>query len=306
MTAHLAPLALALLAALAGLPSCDSGGDRDDGAYLLSEDPRSLQNPCVAPDGERAVVTAFHDGFGEGAADLVLVDLETGELQDLVVDGSRNVNQSGACWNATNRVVFASDAETETFELYLLDPDTGETERLTDRPGLDATEATWTGDGAWIAFYSGADGEGTVSVIQPDGSNEAALTQPGDTVAHPTASPVDDRVACQRLVDGFWNLEILQPGSTTPEELTDATGDDTDPSWSWDGSRVVFVSDRDGQAEPDLYSVAIEGCEVSQILGNDLFEGAPAYTPDDGFILFETAPGTGDATDLWYIPSPGG
>ncbi len=304
MNPRLVPAAIVVAALM--LPACDSSGDRDDGAYILSEDARSLQNPCVAPDGVRAVATAYHDGFDQGAADLVLVDLETGELQDLVADGARNVNQPGSCWNASNLVVFASDAETDHFELYLLDPDTAETSRLTDRLDLDATGATWTGDGAWIAFYSGVEGDGTVSVVLPDGSGETALTQPGDVVANPTASPIDDRIAYQRLVDGVWNLEMIQPGATTPEELTDATGDDTDPSWSWDGSRVVFVSDRDGQDEPDLYSVAIEGCEVSQILGNDTFEGAPAYTPDDGFILFETATGTGDATDLWYIPSPGG
>lgn len=297
--------ALITVVALAGLPACGSSGDRDDGAYLLSEDPRSLQNPCVSPAGDRAVVTAFHDGYDQGAADLVLVDLETGALEDLVADGARNVNHPGHCWNGSNLVVYASDVEGEGFDLYVLDPDTGDTTRLTDRPDRDATEATWTGDGAWIVFSS-EDADGAVIArIQPDGAGETALTGVDDVVTHPSASPTDDRVAYQRLVDGVWNLELVDPGST-PEELTDASGDDVAPSWTWDGSRVVFTSDRDGQAEPDLYAVAIEGCEISQMLGNGLFEGAPALTSDDGFVLFETADATGDATDLWYIPSPGG
>jgi TolB protein len=294
------------LAALIGLPACGGGGDRDDGAYLLSEDPRSLQNPCVSPDGDRAVVTAFHDGYGQGAADLVMVDLETGALEDLVADGARNVNHPGHCWNGSNLVVFASDVAGDGFDLHSLDPDSGDVSRITDLPDRDATQATWTGDGAWIAFLSEDASGAVVTLVQPDGSSETPLTDPADVVTHPTASPTDDRVAYQRLVDGVWNLELVDPGSTTPEELTDASGDDVEPSWTWDGSRVVFTSDRDGQAEPDLYAVAIEGCEVSQMLANDLFEGAPALTSDDGFVLFETADATGDATDLWYIPSPGG
>ena len=300
------PQILFLTTVLAGVPACSGSGDRDDGAYLLSEDARSLQNPCVSPDGERAVVTAFHDGYDLGPADLVLVDLETGALEDLVADGAHNINHPGSCWNASNLVVFASDVENGRFELYLVDPDLGGVQRLTDRPDGSATEATWTGDGSWIAFFAQDGDAGAVAVIEPDGTDEIQLTPAGETVARPAASPVDDRIVYQHLVDGVWNLEMIEPGSATPEELTDTNGDDVDPSWAWDGTRVVFSSDRDGQSEPDLYSVAIEGCEVSLLLGNELFEGSPAYTPDDGFILFETADGSGDATDLWYIPSPGG
>ncbi len=298
--------ALITIAALAGLPACGNGGDRDDGAYLLSEDPRSLQNPCVSPEGDRAVVTAFHDGYDRGAADLVLVDLETGALEDLVADGARNVNHAGHCWNGSNLVVFSSDVEGEGWDLHTLDPDTGETTRLTDRPDRDATQATWTGGGAWIVFLS-EDADGVViSRLRADGGGEIPVTDVTDVVSQPAASPTDDRIAYQRLVDGAWNLALVDPGVSAPEELTDASGDDVDPSWTWDGSRVVFSSDRDGQAEPDLYVVAIEGCEITHLLDNDLFEGAPALTSDDGFVLFETADATGDATDLWYIPSPGG
>jgi len=57
------------------------------------------------------------------------------------------------------------------------------------------------------------------------------------------------------------------------------------PSWSPDGSRLVFVSDRD-RREGDLYVVNRDGTGLTRLTDDDLAEADPAWSPDGDYIAF--------------------
>jgi hypothetical protein len=95
------------------------------------------------------------------------------------------------------------------------------------------------------------------------------------------------------------------------------------PTWSHDGSTVVYVSTnaaKDGrlaQGQADLYSVpynARAGGTAMPVQGAsdpNLAEYYPAFSPDDHFIAFDRAPGSeamyyNPHAEVFVVPAPGG
>jgi len=59
--------------------------------------------------------------------------------------------------------------------------------------------------------------------------------------------------------------------------LTDHPADDWGPSWSPDGLRLVFTSDRDGDNE--IYVMDIDGGNVVQMTHNSARDTWPVWSP---------------------------
>jgi Tol biopolymer transport system component len=72
-------------------------------------------------------------------------------------------------------------------------------------------------------------------------------------------------------------------------QLTDNDVDDESPSWSPDGEKIAFESDRDGPVE--IYVMDADGSDVTRLTNsanNDLFNTNPSWSPDGEKIAFES------------------
>ncbi len=196
------------------------------------------------------------------------------------------------------RPAWSPDGERITFErdggIYVIELDGLEETRVASGNG-----PSWSADGSRIVFASSAG----ISVVNTDGSGLSTLVRRDlrtdvdgaeQRVYTPTWSPDLQRIVfghsageeADQLfvvdVDGT-NLRPLSPGS--------------DPSWSADGSTVVFwVYDK------GIATVSAEGARlVSRYRGPVAYDSRPAFSPDGRWISFNTT----DPSVL-AIPATGG
>lgn len=71
---------------------------------------------------------------------------------------------------------------------------------------------------------------------------------------------------------------------SSPRQLTNAPGQDFSPAWSPDGSRIAFVSERDGNA--NLYLMNADGSGQVALTTDPSDELGPAWSPDGSHIAF--------------------
>jgi len=68
--------------------------------------------------------------------------------------------------------------------------------------------------------------------------------------------------------------------------LTDSPGYDAECSYSPDGKKILFVSDRDG--DPDIYLMNADGSGLEQLTDEPGYDGGPFFSPDGDWIAYRT------------------
>jgi Tol biopolymer transport system component len=161
-----------------------------------------------------------------------------------------------------------------------------------------------------IAFISSRSGTFNIYLINPDGSHRRQLTQytTGD-VAGPALSPDGRSVVFTRWPKthdeppDLWVVGVDGRGLTNITEVRDADNYDYDPSWSPDGTKIVFASDRSWN---NIYQMDPDGSDLEQLTFAKRTLLGPAYSHDGTKIAYLDC----DATDaprcqLWTIKADG-
>jgi Tol biopolymer transport system component len=189
--------------------------------------------------------------------------------------------------------------------------------RLTDAPPDDAQSA-WSPDGRRIAFKSRRDGNNELYVMDADGSDETRLTTSQRvSEGQPAWSPDGTRLLYRQTPDNpivqnadLWQIDV-NPAAPNARPVLQRTGDERYPSWSPDGRKIVFRGDHDlvdHSGDEELYLMNADGTGVVQLTHNDVFDSAPAFSPNGSRILFESARDSGNALalDIYVMDADGG
>jgi uncharacterized repeat protein (TIGR01451 family) len=119
---------------------------------------------------------------------------------------------------------------------------------------------------------------------------------PAAAAPGPAVQSSNGKIAFQSYADGDYDIYTMDADGSNVQNLTDAFGPftDTDPSWSPDGTRIAFNSDRAQTGGSDIFVMNEDGSnqvsltESGQIPGENF--GA-AWSPDGTKIAFTSTRG---------------
>ena len=209
------------------------------------------------------------------------------------------------------RLAFVREAGRNA-DVYVADADGRNARRLTRARGGDVTPA-WSPDGTRIAFASNRAGLYRIYTMAADGTDVrlvAAKRQRGDSFV-PAWSPDGRLIAFSSSAWTPENPELysIRPNGTGLQRLTrtsggtEVLGDDSWPTWSPDGRRIAFTSNRTGNGE--IWIMRSDGRDQRRIAGTGRRDDwMPSFSRDGTLIAFSSL-GAGGSGRL-YVVRPDG
>ncbi|MGH8249455.1 MAG: TolB family protein [Steroidobacteraceae bacterium] len=226
-----------------------------------------------------------------GGSKLFVSRLDGSELRQLT---SGPGSDATPIWSPDgSSIVFAADRGGNE-DLWLIRADGSELRKLTDHPGSDS-HPSWSPDGRQVVFCSTrGDGENDdIYVIDVDGSGLRRLTDNGlhwDTF--PSFSPDGRSILFRRLL-----RERRPEGTLANSEVMVMSADGTGvvnlsrhpwfdgwPSWSPDGRRIAFSSNRSDAYQ--IYVMNADGSGMIRVVDSPYTDNRPQWLPDGSGLIF--------------------
>jgi len=154
-----------------------------------------------------------------------------------------------------NHVIFLSEKDVFTFDLYLADAHTGRIIRklssTVHNSEIDAfnfieSAGTWSPDGKRFVFTIFANGRNKLMLVNvKKGRVIGEYEIPGvPSFSNPAWSPVDDKVVVSGMVEGRNSLYLYDLKTKQTTQLTNDNFSYMEPDWSSDGKYLTFATDR--------------------------------------------------------------
>jgi Tol biopolymer transport system component len=199
-----------------------------------------------------------------------------GSNQSLLINISQYGGISSFAWSpdTTKVLLFSVSRAENNEEIFLATRDGFSVINLTSNPAPDYA-ASWSPDGSHIAFVSERDVSNTFSI-----NNEIYLMNADGT--------------------GVTRLTFMDPDLVRSDIRSNH-----DPIWSPNGSKIAFVSERDGNEE--IYIMNADGSEQTNLTNNPDWDSSPTWSPSGRQITFLSTRGQkiGGIAQIWVMNSDG-
>jgi TolB protein len=255
------------------------------GQTNVSNSPSSLDMlPAWSPDGTRILFTTDRDGQAE--------------LYTMDPDGSNPANVTNTSTNEASgryspdgaQIVFMTDRDAGDYELYVMEADGTNATNVSNNIGSVDLFPDWSPDGAKIAFVSERDGNREVYTMDPDGSNQARLTNTTSDENTPVWSPDSSKIAYDGIFYtapnvGNGEVFVMDADGSNQTNLTKAPHAEGFPAWS---ASPLPSGDTDGDGCTDDREAGLDPVSGGQRNPKDVWDygdmpegiGGPDYSRD--------------------------
>jgi uncharacterized protein YjdB len=206
---------------------------------------------AVAPWGKSATADVYVVG------DLLLISNRGGAfgvyqmrvsgsagLIPILVDNATNI-QAVLSPDRT-RVAFSSNRATN-YDLYLMDADGRNLQRLTANPGNEG-EPAWTPDGKRIVYTASTGSTTQIASISVDGTDNRQLTSGPSRNQSPSVSADGRTIAFVSTRDGNQEIYTMSPDGSNQRRLTKSSPRDSNPRFFPSGE-LLYVTERGGKSK---------------------------------------------------------
>ncbi len=291
MIVYQGPDGLYLVSPTGGEPTPILDASAAEGGLVVGRQPHLL------PDGKAVIFEA--PGAAGNNGRLLMVELESGEVTDLAIEGVRpQYSASGhLLYGHSDQVLMAVPFDLDTHQV------TGEQSTVLLDVTVRGSESAFVVSETGTAFYGihggGSDGGQRLLVVGLDGSEEIMPLAPR-LFREPKWSPDGAWVAYRGSEPGrqldeadiyLYNVDLR----FAPTRLT-IEGDDWGPVWSPDGTRVAFASDRDGVDGVGLFMKTLDDAPAEIIVSSSTVRAS--QWPFDDVLVFNDG---GSTSDLWIV-----
>ena len=178
--------------------------------------------------------------------------------------------------------------------------------QVTALPGVEQFPSL-SPDGQWVAYAAAESGDFDIYLQSTSGTMPICLTEDSnDDDDQPAFSPDGQRIAFRSSRQGGGIFVMGRTG----EAVRRVTQGGFNPSWSPDGTMLVYATERVGlmplnwEGISELGIVSVDGGE-ERLLGSG--DGVmPRWSPNGHRIVFQTRLGTNAEMDIMTMPSDGG
>ncbi len=259
-------------------------------------------NPAYSPDGQRIAV----DASWAGPRRVWLLDRQGHNPQQVTTDTSEEVAHLAPTWSPDGKkIVFQNLARTK-FDIRVVNLDSKQMNWITNDFRINI-RPSWSPSGRFIYFSS--DRSGGINIwrapVKADGTLNGPLQQvttgAGQDV-EVAVSPDSKRLSYATLRQNadIWRLPVSpQTGLTsgTPEAVISTTREDSRGAWSPDGNMVAFNSDRAGDMNVWLFTLA--DSNTRQLTTGQGGDFQPNWSPDKKRIAFFSS--RSGSPNIWEV-----
>jgi len=258
---------------------CDMSGS---GARYFLGGPYGGTDPCFSPDGSKIVFGSLRYWFSLG--DICVINSDGSNWNRLTntwaYEGEPNCSPDGL------KIVFVSERNGNG-EIYIMDSNGSHQKRLTNNEFYDSSPS-FSPDGSKIVFTRQMHrlpdywGYTEIFIMNVDGTGEKRLTHNDVADVSPSFSP-DGKNILYAVNENKFEIWIMNSNGSNSMKLLE---NGSQPSFSADGKKIVFISDKSIQFEYEVYIMNVDGTEPKQITYTKAYNIYPTFSPDGLKILF--------------------
>lgn len=238
------------------------------GQTRLTNNESNDEFPRWSPNNTRILFQSDRDNPFSGSAEVYVMNAD-GTAQTRLTNNAGD--DSCAVWSPSgNQIAFQSARNTTSYQIYLMNADGTNQVNVSNSSANDG-EPSWSPDGTMIAFTSDRDHPGTPAIylMRPDGTSQTRLTfnSSGVKDEQPVWSPDGTKIAFVSTRDSVtesWQetdedgnvvqrsavrtnkeIYVMNADGTNQLRLTNNLENDDSPSWSSDGTKIGFRSERE-------------------------------------------------------------